>query len=498
MRADDGTFLRDDAGGYLAWDPVKRGTVRYDSGTRLFDGDWQSLALRGEVEIDGTACAPAFELFARACADWTPEAVEHESWVPATELRAAAATLAGNPRLAYYAWSGVGQHDNASQTDRAIALLEALTGSYDAPGGNVVFAKPPVNAVNLAGQADTAKALGIEARPLGPPAGGWVTAADMYDAVLGDGPYKVEALVGFGGNMAVTQADPDRAAEALAALPFHVHCEMVETATARYADILLPIASTFEREALRIGFEAHQAAEEWVQLRPAAVLPRGEARSDMQVVFDLAVRLGMGNRFFDGDTERGFAHILEPLGLRPDDLRARPEGLRIPLRTEHRKFAAEADGKARGFDTDTGLVEIYPELLLRHGQAPLPGVEGAAASVDLPLILTTTKVPQYCHSEFRDIARLRDAVPDPLMEISPDLASDRGLAGGDWAQLVSAAGVGRFRVKLNASLDARVVVAQFGWDGDGANVNALIDPERRDPISGSAAHRSTRCDVRAI
>ncbi len=39
--------------------------------------------------------------------------------------------------VAYYAWSGVEMHTNATQTARAIAQLYALTGSFDSPGGNV-------------------------------------------------------------------------------------------------------------------------------------------------------------------------------------------------------------------------------------------------------------------------------------------------------------------------------------------------------------------------
>lgn len=53
--------------------------------------------------------------------------------------------------------------------------------------------------------------------------------------------------------------------------------------TAELADIVLPVASAFEREALRIGFEVSPEAQSLVQLRPRVVEPRGEARSDTEV-----------------------------------------------------------------------------------------------------------------------------------------------------------------------------------------------------------------------
>ena len=51
--------------------------------------------------------------------------------------------------VAYYAWSGVEMQTNSTQIARAIAQLYVLTGSFDAPGGNVLF--PAVPTANVAG-----------------------------------------------------------------------------------------------------------------------------------------------------------------------------------------------------------------------------------------------------------------------------------------------------------------------------------------------------------
>ena len=56
----------------------------------------------------------------------------------------AAEILAAAPSVAYYAWNGIAQSVTATQTNRAISLLYALTGSYGARGGNVTkCAGPP-------------------------------------------------------------------------------------------------------------------------------------------------------------------------------------------------------------------------------------------------------------------------------------------------------------------------------------------------------------------
>ena len=52
------------------------------------------------------------------------------------------------------------------------------------------------------------------------------------------------------------------------------------------------VASVFESAALRVGFEISQDAQSTVQLRTPLAHARGEARSDLQIVFALADRLG--------------------------------------------------------------------------------------------------------------------------------------------------------------------------------------------------------------
>ena len=72
--------------------------------------------------------------------------------------------------VSYYAWSGVGQHTNATQTDRAISLLMTLTGSFDAPGGNVEFARPSardVKGAELLSAEQRAKCIELNVRRWG-------------------------------------------------------------------------------------------------------------------------------------------------------------------------------------------------------------------------------------------------------------------------------------------------------------------------------------------
>ena len=528
VRDDTGRFLTGadlaeggDPADRFAWDSAAGAPLRYDVGARRYAREDAALALTGRYEVAGAhgllACRPAFELYAALCRDYPPERVESIAWVPAAQVREAARLIGTSGRVSFYAWAGLEMLANTSQTNRAIALLYALTGSFDAAGGNQVHANVPTNDVmsmDLMPEALRGKALGLADRPLGPETQGWITTDALYDAILEGEPYPVRALVNFGKNILFTHADGARGARALRALEFMVHADLFMNPTAEHADIVLPIASAFEREGLCTDFLVDQEASAWVQLRPAAVGARGEARSDMWVAFALAERLGLGNLFWNGDMEAAWRHQLAPSGIAPEELRASPRGMSLPLPVRRQKYAEPADGRPAGFETPSGKVEIYSERFLDHGYAPLPehvepALAGAGADDDpdaFPLVLTGGKTPHFLHSQNRNLASLRRHEPDPLVDINPETAAAHGIGAGDWVVLATPHGSLQARARLAAKLHPKVVSATHGWwqaceelslpgypTANGANLNAAIGNEVADPIGGSVPLRAYRC-----
>jgi anaerobic selenocysteine-containing dehydrogenase len=350
----------------------------------------------------------------------------------------------------------------------------------------------------------------LSERPLGPAADGWITSTDLYRAVLDRQPYQVRGLVGFGANLLLSHADAARGAEALSSLEFHVQTDLYLTPTAAYANIVLPIASGWEREGLRVGFALDQSACEYVQLRPAVVPPRGEARADIDVVFDLAVRLGLGDHFWNGDVESALAHHLAPSGLTPDTLRNAPRRtMRLPLETRYRKY------QEQGFGTPSGKLEIFSTALQTIGQSPLPEFRPPRLdpTLEFPLVLTSAKTPIYCHSQHRNLSRLRRVVPDPVVEINPATAALHDIEQDEWVSISTPRGSVRARAHLNASLADGIVGGQHGWwqscpdlglpgydplGSDGANINLVIGDEVLDPISGAAPHRCYPCQLQKL
>ncbi len=461
--------------------------------------------------VDG---ASVWDLLVKRCAEFAPERAAAITGVSPADIVATAQTIWQARPVAFYTWSGLEQHSGTTQAIRAINVLYALTGSLDVPGGNVLFESVPTNPIDgkeLLSESRPA-AVGFDTRPLGPARFEFVTGEDFYTAAL---DRRVKALVGFGGNMVMAHADSLRGRDALSSLDFFAQADLFMTPTAELADIVLPVATPFESEALKVGFEYSQEAQSLVQLRQPLVAPRGEARSDLQIVFELATRLGLGAHFWDGDIEAAFRHQLLPSGVTLEELRAHPEGVRLPLVTRYRKYADV------GFATPSGKVELYSSTLAAHGYEPLPAYQEPLISPrsrpDLaeryPLILSCAKTLFFCESQHRQVAALRKSARDPLVEMHPSTAESRGIEAGDWVSLETPRGSVRARTKLNASLDPGVVFGQHGWweacdelglpgyppYGPGsANLNLVLPQTPSDPVSGSSPMRATVCEIRPL
>ena len=525
VRNDNGRFLRRSdmkAGGdpntMMACHKDGRTLLSYDAANGQWLGDDNAdlnAEYLAETKEGRISCRTAFAIYAATAGEYPLDRVEDLTGVAVADIRLAAKILMNAGTTAYYAWNGVSQSLTATQTERAISLLYTLTGSYGDRGGNIPGGAAPfadISGHDLLGEEQSVKALGLDERPLGPGRSGWVTARDVYRAVLDHAPYPVRMLFSFGGNLLVSQPDLDQAAAAMERLEFHVHADFFLNASANYADIVLPVATSWEREGLRTGFDASVEGMRLVQLRPPVIRPRGEARSDTDIVLGLGCRLGLSELLFDCDIDKGHDHILAPSGLSVSQLRAHPEGITLPTGVTCRPFAVCGnDDIPKGFPTPTRKLEIYSETLLAHGYDPVPVLKTGLpvnADIEFPLRLCGAKTVAYCHSQHRNIKSLRRLMPDPILEMPEAAAEDRKIINGDWVKVTTRAGTFVARAKIVKNIEPESVAAQHGWWVAGpddspigqanpmaANVNCAIATTSSDPISGSIPLRTSMCNV---
>jgi anaerobic selenocysteine-containing dehydrogenase len=229
-----------------------------------------------------------------------------------------------------------------------------------------------------------------------------------------------------------------------------------------------------------------------VYRRQRVLEPRGEARSDWRIVFELAVELGLGDQFWNGDTRAAMDWILRrTAGIGYEDVPV-PEGKLIPPPgpEEFRKYERgmlRRDGRP-GFPTPTGKVEVWSTVLERHGFDPLPVyVEPPfLPSADYPLILMTAlRDPLYTTGRHKwESSWVRDLRPDPVVDVNPEDADARGISEGDAVTVVTPRGRLMARAHVTYTMLSGVIGFYPGWSDDPrTDVNAVL-PRVLDPVSG--------------
>jgi len=513
---------------FFVWDDRGNGLVSYraDQGYGRKDVTPTLSGAHVIALVDGTVveCQPVFEQLTKLAARYAPERSEGQTLVPATDVRRAVRMFATTAPSCYYSWVGIELHSDATQTNRALCTFYALTGQFDRRGSNLFYATTstrPITGQDLLPKEFGARRLGITELPLGSPGhSGRAQASHVYRAILTGNPYPVKALISFGGDPLLANRDGLRGKAALEALDFFVHVDIFTNPSAAYADLLLPASTCWEHEGLMPSFPTAEETATWAQLRPSVVQPLYESRSDLEIIFDLAMRLGLSEHFFEGDIDAALNYHLAPSGLTVQQLRANRTGMRAAARTRYQKYA-EVDpqtGRPKGFQTPTGKIEIYSTKFVKAGYAPLPGMtqtdgrgRQSQTSNDFPLTLTSFRLVQFCDQQHRNIPRLRRQAREPLLEINPETAAALNVHDQEWLRLETATGAIRLKAKLNSSLHPQVVATQYGWwqacdelglpgydafGPQGANVNLIIFNDAADPISGAVPHRSQPCRVR--
>ena len=355
-KANDGLFLRDDAGTPMVLDRDSGKAVAHDkTGVRV--------ALHGEVKVEGGGTAvPVFMLMSESWLDdaYAPEAVSDTVGITPDRIRQFAADLAeaafaeevvidqpwtdwkgekhdkmiGRP-VSMHAMRGISAHSNGFQTCRALHVLQLLLGSVEAPGGfrfKPPYPKPPHAHPKPAGRPDQVAA----GSPLGGAPLGYVLGPEdliidddgapqridkayswdapmsahgmmhmvISNAAAGD-PYPVDVLFMYMANMAwnssmntrgvmemLTETDPQTGEYKI---PKIIYSDAYSSEMVAYADLILPDTTYLERHDAISLLDRPICEADGVAdaIRWPVVEPDRDVRGFQSVLLDLGARLGL-------------------------------------------------------------------------------------------------------------------------------------------------------------------------------------------------------------
>jgi len=433
--------------------------------------------------------------------DWA----EEMTGVPKEKIREAA-RLYGmtKPASLMTSASATTHHINGFQNQRALLLLPGLTGNFDVPGGNFVepqtyqhvFSGVPTNEGEIR--------LGKQLKNLPPRIGEdrfkvWCHHYDqeapeahsmMVPFQIRSGkPYPLKAFVGFGANYRMWPGS-DFFKESLLKLDFLVNTDIFFTDTCQFMDLVLPAATSFERSELK-----HWNSR-YLMLTDPVIKPVGESRSDFEILCGIAKHLGQGDLFWNGDLDAAINELMAPSGYTAAELRKYPAGTfaKNPLKFKYKKY------EKSGFSTPSGKMEIASSILREAGFDALPVYrapqyfQSTVEVASYPLILNTgSRLPMFIHSGMHNAPWCQELRKDPLLDMNPLDASERGIRHEDWIWLQTPRG--KIRVKANLTETVLPGVVHMFHGIQEADVNRLIEPDCLDPISGFPGFKSLRCQV---
>lgn len=427
-----------------------------------------------------------FDSLSQHVQELTPEWAEKITQIPADTIKRMARTYATTKPALILEGNGLDQHPNVVETVRAIAMLSAITGNIDVPGGNV-FAPPPKTSPYPTIRPPL-KHLSFDINPLFPR----VPMPYVFDAILTGKPYKPRVLITHHNNPLLLNANYKKVREALEQVEMLVVYDILHTATANLATIVLPSTSDFERYAY-CALPSFKGG--FVVLQDKVIEPVGDARSVFEVEYELAMRLGLEKDFPWTTNEEWVNYKLKPLNITLDDLK-KHHVIFVDPPIGYKKY------EKNGFKTPTGKVELYSQKLRDINQDPMPVYREPEQNANLvsefPLVGTTRRPGNYVHTRFRDVPSLRKLQPDPLLRIHPRDAERRDLSNGDLAIIESPEGSISVKTMVTDEVTAGTVIVDFGWGNpwdNGPNVNILTSDKHRCPISGATPNRRFRCEV---
>jgi len=386
---------------------------------------------------------------------------------------------------------GVTQHVAGSDTSTAMSNLLLATGNYMRPGtgayplrghNNVQGASdhgampnffPGYQSVDdpaIREKFERAWGVALPARP-------GLNNHQMTDAIL-DG--RLKSMYVFGEEMSLVDSNANYVDQALSKLDFFVMQDIFFSETCRYADVVLPASPSLEKDG------TFTSTERRIQRLYKVLEPLGDSRPDWQIIQEIANRLGANWNY--AHPSEIYAEIAELTPLMAGVTYERLEGYKSL------QWPVAADGSdqpllyTKQFNMPGGKAEFFPLAWTE------PSDQQDAA---YDLHLNNGRLLEHFHEgnmTYRTEG-IREKVPCTFVEISPELAEDRGIQSGSLVELTSRYG----RVRIHALVTDRVKGMELYMP-----MNSLEEPVNRltssntDKVTSTPAYKEASVHMEII
>jgi anaerobic selenocysteine-containing dehydrogenase len=463
-------------------------------------------------------------------AGFAPEKVSARTGIPAETIRMLARSLASAKRGVVYGRVGTCTQEYGTLCSWLVDVLNILTGHFDEPGG-AMFPKAAALQSNTMGKPGSGKGIVTGRRKSrvsgAPEVLGEFPMSCLAEEIQTPGDGEIKALITVSSNPALSSPNGERLSVAMDQLDFMVSVDVYLNETSRHADVILPGTSPLEDSHYDVAFSqlsyrnharysrpvfAHAAdhPEEWqVMLRLIGIIQGKSAAADLnqiddELLMDDLRRTGgpYAEQIFKVVSHRNGVERLLDLGLRAgpygDQFGMKPDGLNLD------KVKASEDGVDLGaleprvpevLRTPSGKIELAPAMLTDDLKRP-------AADLDRPLpdlVIVGRRQLHGNNSWMHNLPVLAKGAARCIALVNPADATRLCIEDGGRARIAHNGRSIEAEVEITDEMMPGVVSLPHGWGHDqpgtelevaaanpGANLNALMDENRRDPLSGNA------------
>jgi anaerobic selenocysteine-containing dehydrogenase len=486
---------------YVAWDSVRGAPVIIGT-DRLGVPAGVEAALDGAYTVklaDGSRAkvTPAFAHVLAELDRWTPERAATVTGVPVQTIVDVARAFA-EERPAAVIMGGGGNHwYHGDLTGRAFALLASLTGNVGRSGGGFsVYVGQYKVRVNTAPWWN----LGDVKAHIVPSVYFVRGRTETMNETVPYPKNGFKALICTFANMFLQAMDVNRLHETLDGCELVVVVDHQMTDTAKWADIVLPAATWYEKTDLTAT-----PLHPFLQIQQAAIPPVGESRPELWMWQEIVKRIdpALFGEHFDMTAEDAIEAILAQggpaEGITLEQLRAGPVRLDVPdpdvafIRQveELMPFPPQslpAPLEATAVFIPTRRAEFYKEedrFLALHEAVPTykaPHDDGVHDPDEYPIALLSPHSKWRIHSSYANVAWLNETTGGraPVL-LSPATAGERGIEDGDLVEIRNSRGSVRAWAHITEAARPGTATLFEGWWsrqlGGGKSVNELTSSE---------------------
>jgi thiosulfate reductase/polysulfide reductase chain A len=431
-----------------------------------------------------------FTEFCAAITNCTPEWAAAETGLSADAIRETAREMARHrPATLVHPGRRVNWYGNDAQRSRAIALLNALLGSWGRKGGFYTPAIYPVPDYPYPDYPEAHRPKVDNPDHRYPFARETITTG-IREATLTGKPYPIKGWLVYATNLIQCLPDQEETIRAIRNLDLLVVVDVVPSEIAGWADVVLPESTYLERfDDLNVG----PFKRSFVGLRQPVVEAPHDQKPNWWIAKRLAEKLGLGAYYPWQDIEEFLAWRVKEAGLDYAELKAKGIALGEP---EPLYFA---DGVPAEFDTPSGKIEFYSEQLAEAGFDPVPHYTPPAEGPAGSFRLLFGRAPVHTFSRTQTNPLLMQMMDENEVWLNADEAVRRDLRSGDRVRLRNQDGILSDPVKVKATdrirTDCVYMVHGFGHTakglrralGKGASASQLVSRYTVDPLMGGTA-----------